>query len=239
MALRHNTGVVNDGLVFAVDAANPKSYPGTGTTWYDLCGNYDFTLSNAAAYNSNGNASFMNLKDYGCKYIPGSVLTDVAHYNTATICIMANVKAPDGDWKTLCRSSVADHHVIVSSSDGISLGMYDNDSAGFIDTGFDINTLPSYQTQFNYMAWRFSSNSSPYYEFFYNENTASAVASSTNSNAAFNRGFATIGGYHNGNNSPTSFSQEFGHIGVFLYYNRHLTTAELNRNYVALRARYN
>jgi len=31
--------IVTDGLVLALDAANPKSYPGSGTTWYDISGN--------------------------------------------------------------------------------------------------------------------------------------------------------------------------------------------------------
>ena len=31
--------IVTKGLVQAIDAASPRSYPGTGTTWYDLSGN--------------------------------------------------------------------------------------------------------------------------------------------------------------------------------------------------------
>lgn len=31
--------LVTDGLVLALDAANPLSYPGSGTTWRDLSGN--------------------------------------------------------------------------------------------------------------------------------------------------------------------------------------------------------
>jgi hypothetical protein len=31
--------IVEDGLVMALDAANPKSYPGTGTTWFDISAN--------------------------------------------------------------------------------------------------------------------------------------------------------------------------------------------------------
>lgn len=39
MAYFHSPRIVTDGLVLALDAANPKSYPGTGTTWFDLSGN--------------------------------------------------------------------------------------------------------------------------------------------------------------------------------------------------------
>ena len=39
MALAHSPKIVTDGLVLCLDAGNPKSYPGSGTTWYDLSGN--------------------------------------------------------------------------------------------------------------------------------------------------------------------------------------------------------
>ena len=31
--------LVTDGLVFNLDAGDPRSYPGSGTTWTDLSGN--------------------------------------------------------------------------------------------------------------------------------------------------------------------------------------------------------
>jgi hypothetical protein len=39
MGIAYNTSIVRDGLVLYLDAANPKSYPGTGTSWFDLSGN--------------------------------------------------------------------------------------------------------------------------------------------------------------------------------------------------------
>ena len=39
MGVAYNPSVIKDGLVLAVDAANIKSYPGSGTTWFDLTGN--------------------------------------------------------------------------------------------------------------------------------------------------------------------------------------------------------
>jgi hypothetical protein len=38
MATNYNPRTVTNGLVLALDAANPKSYPGSGTTWTDLSG---------------------------------------------------------------------------------------------------------------------------------------------------------------------------------------------------------
>ena len=39
MATYYSPKITTDGLVFCVDAANNKSYAGSGTTWYDLSGN--------------------------------------------------------------------------------------------------------------------------------------------------------------------------------------------------------
>lgn len=50
MALGHSPQIVRDGLVLYLDAANPKSYSGSGTTWYDLTGN-----NNNATLNGNTN----------------------------------------------------------------------------------------------------------------------------------------------------------------------------------------
>lgn len=36
MGISYGTSIVRDGLVLLLDAANRKSYPGTGSTWYDL-----------------------------------------------------------------------------------------------------------------------------------------------------------------------------------------------------------
>jgi len=42
--------VVEDGLMLYLDAADPKSYPGSGTTWFDLSGNgRHATLKNSSA----------------------------------------------------------------------------------------------------------------------------------------------------------------------------------------------
>lgn len=60
MGISYNTKIVQDGLALHIDAANVKSYPGSGTTWYDLKGNTNFTLNNPIhySYDSANNGSF-------------------------------------------------------------------------------------------------------------------------------------------------------------------------------------
>ena len=54
MATNYNPSIVTDGLVLCLDAANTKSYPGSGTTWTDISGKgYDGTLTNGPTFSSN------------------------------------------------------------------------------------------------------------------------------------------------------------------------------------------
>jgi hypothetical protein len=59
MALNHSPRIVTDGLVLCLDAANTKSYPGSGTAWSDLSGNNNNgTLVNEPSYSSANKGAF-------------------------------------------------------------------------------------------------------------------------------------------------------------------------------------
>jgi hypothetical protein len=61
MAVNYNTKSVTDGLVNYLDAANTKSYPASGNTFYDLTGiNLPSNLLNGVAY-STSNFGILNL----------------------------------------------------------------------------------------------------------------------------------------------------------------------------------
>jgi hypothetical protein len=54
MGVRYSPAIVTSGLVLSLDAANRKSYPGTGTTWSNLSGNnINFTTFNSPTFNNN------------------------------------------------------------------------------------------------------------------------------------------------------------------------------------------
>ena len=60
MGLSHSPRIVTNSLVLCLDAANTKSYPGTGTTWSDLSGNSnDGTLNNGVGYSSDNNGALV------------------------------------------------------------------------------------------------------------------------------------------------------------------------------------
>jgi len=55
MGISYNSNIVTDGLVLCLDAANPRSYPGSGSTWYDVSISKRIGSINAATFvDSNG-----------------------------------------------------------------------------------------------------------------------------------------------------------------------------------------
>ena len=58
--------IIQNGLVLELDAADRNSYPGSGTTWFDLAGSRNGTLTNGPTFNSGnlGSIVFDGLNDY-------------------------------------------------------------------------------------------------------------------------------------------------------------------------------
>jgi hypothetical protein len=70
--------IITNGLVLYLDAGNPVSYPGSGTTWTDLSGNgNNGTLVNGVGYNSGNGGSlvFDGVDDVVTGNITGSIFT--------------------------------------------------------------------------------------------------------------------------------------------------------------------
>jgi len=59
MGTKYNPSIVRDGLVFYLDAANPRSYSGTGLTANGLVGGIGGTLINGVGFTSSNNGSFI------------------------------------------------------------------------------------------------------------------------------------------------------------------------------------
>ena len=94
MGLSHSPSIITQNLVLCLDAANSKSYPGSGTTWTDLSGNgNNGTLVNGVGYNSGngGSLSFDGSNDYVS--IPNPITSNLPY--TVLQWIKPNVALPD------------------------------------------------------------------------------------------------------------------------------------------------
>ena len=209
-----------------LDATNTDSYPGSGTVWYDISGNNrNFNIASNAF---NSGQQYMDFQAGNRQAKNGG---DLSLEGDVSYVVVTRPRNSTSEWRTLTRSYSSDHHVIIQSG-AWNIGMYDNNGAGFIGTGYSQQSLPGYSgNQFMVMIWRWSNNDSPTYELTVN---GSQVGTISNSNARYNRGFGSIGGYHGGNQSPTSGSQPWGDIRLFAAYDRRLTDAEVAQATTAL-----
>ena len=86
------TDIVTNGLVLFLDANNTNSYPGSGTSWYDLSGNGNTgTLTNGPTFSSvnGGTIVFDGIDDYvnvaNASSLNASAQTISVWYNATTI----------------------------------------------------------------------------------------------------------------------------------------------------------
>ena len=62
--LANNPRIVTNGLKLCLDAGTSASYPGSGTTWYDITGNgYNASLNNGPVWSSDGYFTFDGADD--------------------------------------------------------------------------------------------------------------------------------------------------------------------------------
>ena len=85
--------VVSDGIVACWDAAGKRSYPGTGTTWYDVVGGNNGTLTNTGGSGPDFNSEKLGCIDFDGTndYINCGNVTDANGLSTMSCCIWAKL----------------------------------------------------------------------------------------------------------------------------------------------------
>lgn len=137
-------GVIRTSLVLRLDATNPNSYGGTGTTWFDIENNYDFTLSNSPTFNAQGYFDFNGTNQYASiphdsALKPTSEITieqwlaaddwtagDVTNFKTAISCTQAGGYAHyiwGGDFRSYVRLG-ASYRIPIASVSSFSAGSW-------------------------------------------------------------------------------------------------------------------
>lgn len=231
--------IVKDGLVLYLDAANSKSYPGSGTTWNDLSGNGNHgTLTNGPTFDSGNGGSivFDGVNDY----IGWNTLDQIKWQNWNSLTVETIFKLVSYSGATNNRQYLFDYR-----DNGGTAGAFGcfYDSAGTIGfklfyntvgtsfeepviTTFNLNTIIYYQVVFDKTT---STNNIRHYINGNNVFTRSVIIdSSTTNNGRIWLGRFSGGGY-----------QWNGNIFTHRVYNRALTSEEIQQNYNATKGRFN
>jgi hypothetical protein len=240
MSLAHSPSIVTSGLVLYLDAANSKSYPGSGTSWLDLSGTGNHgTLTNGPTFSSNNNGSivFDGTNDSVNGTISGSIFSGnftqsawiyKLNANTAWQGVFTN-SSPATNFTYLMTfgngSGVAPFNSVGVNQVGIS------ESGVFVDIGTHINrwlyiTITKSGSTLNIYCFKDGS-------LLQNSGTIS-----------WNSGnFATTNNYQVGRHWAADFSTGHlplqGNISQVSVYSRVLSAAEILQNFNAMRGRFN
>ena len=226
MAFAYSPKIVTDGLVFAVDAANTKSYPGSGTTWKDLSGNgNNGTLANGPTFDSGNGGSivFDGSDDYVS--IPNPPATTAGTINSS-ISVWFKTGGDINSNQTLYSERNGTTHIF--SKLRINL-----DKVDYIFLTPSVTKILSTSTSLSTNTWHHITGTKlgNDYSIYVNgqldvSSTEDVGSFNTGGTISTNIGKETIGLYLGGNITLT-------HI-----YNRALTPSEITQNHNALKSRF-
>jgi hypothetical protein len=232
MAYNFSPKIITDGLLLYLDAANTRSYPGTGTTWSDLSrGGNNGTLINGPTFNSGngGSVVFDGSNDYvATNYTPTIGTGNITYsvwFKTSTSQTGGFIGIRGSNFiqciLVMCNSigTAAGTNLLMSSFDGVT-----NRVGSTTETYAD-------NKWYNAVMVHTSSADTLY---------INGVLVKTNTSATQNITVTTnlLIGCNPNNNAPLSGWVFNGNISNTLIYNRALTAAEVLQNFNATKTRF-
>jgi hypothetical protein len=244
MALKHSPIIVTDGLVLCLDAANPRSYPGSGSNITDLSTASVSTISGTYAINTSSYSTpVLALNDNGTTS-DGQVQVTTQNLNTLALTQNFSVMfAAKKNFYGISGNNTGNSQLFQGATNGYNTGWRIQE--GSVGTPGNAFTARH--------AWGFG----------YNDiNTGLYLNDSGSVNrmciCAFTVSPTTIFGFVNGNTNSRSNPGTYasgtstprisftgagagswnGLVGFFMIYNRTLSLSEISQNYYALKGRF-
>jgi hypothetical protein len=219
MALQHSPSIVTNGLVLCVDAGNPRSYSGSGTTWNDaISSGYNFTLTNGPTYSSSnlGFFNFDGVNDFASASNNTALDTQTV---TVEVWIKTNALNQNGFWFE--KGSVNSQYALFQEGSSIvwrqaSLSQYTT-TASFISTSNWAQIVGTYTSgsRITYI------------------NGVAVTSDGQTGSLLTNTSGMYIGAYGTG----TGYFYN-GALSICRVYNRVLSATEILQNFNAIRGRY-
>ena len=238
MSAHGGPDLITSNLVMQLDAANPKSYPGTGATWLDLCGNYNFNLANSPTFSQHLGVrcfSFDINNDYA--WCDGSLKHNIASECTLQIVLASigsdnlNIHSGCSRLMSMGSGSQSDYEFFycLAACDSSRYGLWYNLAAGgfgdFYPTSSMVTTNNAYRLIT--VSWRASGRVN-YYTNTTRENDRAMVTTFNNANVT--RIALGVNNFF-GENS-------YVRIAYVSMYDRQLTPQEVYLNYNSLKNRF-
>jgi hypothetical protein len=234
MSIYAGPEIVNDGLVLHLDAANARSYPGSGTVWTDLSGlgNHG-TLVNGPTYSSlnKGNLVFDGVDDYILVTNPATLKTQDFSVSTwinpgvqtsAVITIVDFDHGISQGWVLQSEDASTNRNFYLAWHDGTRYQPVNEFGVG---KGIQITTS----------SWQnitYSKNGTILRSYLNGVELYHSTASNSNVRYVDNRNLM-VGRFVNASNRY--FKSGISNVQI---YNRALTALEIKQNFNAVRGRY-
>lgn len=227
MALSHSPKIITDGLVLALDAANPRSYPGSGTVWKDLSGlGNNGTLVNGVGYSADdkGTMVFDGVNDYAevlnpfYQYSNEITVSAFCKFNTFEYILSQSTKNID--------SMTTNVWLWHKGTNGLI--WYINDSGSWKSVSY-LNSL--FSGEWYHITTTASSSNIKIYINATNVTSGAGISLGILNNSL--SGIATNDYRYSSSRTPIN-----GSISNIIIYNRALSNQEISQNFEALRGRY-
>jgi hypothetical protein len=208
--------------VLCLDAANTRSYPGTGTTWNDLSGNgYDGTLVNGVGYSSD-NLGYL-IQDGVNDYVQGTAFD--ATFSEITIMVWLNRRGNNGFYAGILFNSNSRTGMNFYNTTN-QIGYHWNNDTGTYS--WQSGLIPPLNE------WCLSA-----IVITSTQRTAYLKGNNFDSSSTSARTHAEISGNFRFNTADTTANRyPIIDISIASIYNRALTAQEVQQNFNAMRGRY-
>lgn len=230
--MKFGRNIITDGLILHLDAANTKSYPGSGTNYNDISNNgIVATLVNSPTVNSYGSITLDGINQYIQVTSDGTT----SGFNTQNFTIDGWINMTnDGAYNVLWSYDYLSHSSpfyaqevqVVNGSHMQFVGNRNSGTAYYALSGGI--TMLTYDNWYNFTVVRDTANGMIH---FYKDGVFIVSRVDTNTITYYNQE-VWIGRA----NYSTGYYK--GDIGPYKFYNRALTAEEVAQNYKALKSRF-
>jgi hypothetical protein len=223
------TSIVTSGLVLNLDASNASSYPGSGTSWFDLSGNNNNgTLTNGPTFDSanGGSIVFDGTNDY----------VDLGNISQLKPTTQITVSA----WVYRSTMNDSQNEAIISCTQvgGYELFYTTNKMTFYVYAGGSYR-IPEMSTSAISGWMNFTATyDNRYAKLYYNGVLQNTVDSGATNNISYVANNILIGAEASAGSTRESGFEWTGKIAQTLIYNTSLTASEVLQNYNATKAKF-
>ena len=240
MGLAHSPSIISDGLVFHLDAANIRSYVGSGNTSYSLNNNITLALNNGVGFTSTNRGMFtfdgtndnLTSTNYNMPFVNNSEYTfeAVCKFNSnpnsyQTVLLYGNLSY-QGFVLGKARSGFINYEGVGGALYG---GIYG--TANAMIAASTINGDQTVSMGFVHYVYTLSKPASVYVAKLY----VNGQLNSSNTTSITSYTFGSLNTFNIGGPSGDSVN---GNIAIMRVYNRALSEQEILQNYNATRKRF-